>query len=45
MRKIFDFDKSKSVRILPLQINFNISKRTYWTKQGIRKRKINKIFN
>lgn len=45
MRKIFEFDKSAKLRILPSFTTFNVSKGEFWTKQGIRKRKIINIFN
>lgn len=47
MRKIFEFDKNKktTLRLLPSFTTFSVSKRKYWTKQGIRKRKIINIFN
>lgn len=45
MRKVFEFDKSAKLRILPSFTTFSVSKRKYWTKQGIRKRKIINIFN
>jgi len=44
MRKVFEFDKSAKLRILP-SFTFSVSKRKYWTKKGIRKRKIINIFN